>query len=56
MPLLAGRSGIFLVRQLMVTKSGTRTGTWTVMHDQFNAQLTMPNIIALAAYAASREP
>ena len=55
-PSLAGRSAIFLVRQLMDMKSGARTGNWAVMHDQFNAHLTTPDIIALAAYAASRQP
>jgi cytochrome c553 len=55
-PSLAGPSAIFLVRQIMDMKSGARTGTWTPLHDQVNAKLDTGDIIALAAYAASREP
>jgi hypothetical protein len=33
-----------------------RLRTWTVLHDQFDAKLDTGDIIAFAAYAASRTP
>ena len=55
-PSLAGRSAIFLVRQLMDMQAGRRTGEWTTLHAPVNAKLDSGDIIALAAYAASRKP
>jgi cytochrome c553 len=55
-PSLAGREPIYLVRQLMDIKSGNRVGTWTVLMNQVVAKLDESDIIALAAYAASRQP
>ena len=55
-PSLAGRSAIFLVRQLMDMQAGRRTGEWTTLHAPVNAKLDTGDIIALAAYAASRAP
>jgi cytochrome c553 len=55
-PSLAGREPIYLVRQLMDIKSGNRVGTWTVLMNQVVAKLDESDIVALAAYAASRQP
>jgi cytochrome c553 len=55
-PSIAGRSAIYIVRQLMDMKSGARTGTWAVLHRPVVAKLDNNDIIALAAYTASLQP
>ena len=55
-PSLAGRDPIYLARQLMDIKSGNRTGAWITLMQQVVAKLDNDDIIALAAYAASRQP
>ncbi len=55
-PSIAGRDPMYLTRQLMDIKSGNRTGTWTVLMNQVVAKLDQDDIIALAAYVASRQP
>jgi cytochrome c553 len=55
-PALANREPVYLARQLMDIKSGNRTGTWAVLMNQVVARLDQDDIIALAAYVASRQP
>jgi cytochrome c553 len=55
-PSLAGRDAIYLTRQLLDIKSGNRTGAWITLMQQVVAKLDQDDIIALAAYAASRQP
>lgn len=55
-PSLAGRDPIYLTRQLMDIKSGSRTGAWITLMQQVVAKLDDNDIIALASYAASRQP
>jgi cytochrome c553 len=55
-PSLAGRDPIYLTRQLMDIKSGNRTGAWIALMQPVVAKLDENDIIALAAYAASRQP
>jgi cytochrome c553 len=55
-PSIAGREPMYLTRQLMDIKSGNRVGTWTVLMNQVVAKLDQDDIIALAAYVASRQP
>jgi cytochrome c553 len=55
-PSLASRDPTYLTRQLMDIKSGNRTGAWITLMQQVVAKLDNNDIIALAAYAASRQP
>jgi cytochrome c553 len=55
-PSLASRDPSYLSRQLMDIKSGNRTGAWITLMQQVVAKLDTDDIIALAAYAASRQP
>jgi len=55
-PSLAGRDAIYLTRQLTDIKSGNRTGAWITLMQQVVAKLDESDIIALSAYAASRQP
>jgi cytochrome c553 len=55
-PSLAGRDPMYLTRQLMDIKKGSRTGAWVPLMQQVVAKLDTDDIIALAAYAASRQP
>ena len=55
-PSIAGRSTIFIVRQLMDMKSGRRVGAWSSLHDAVDANLDTGDIIALAAYVTSLNP
>lgn len=55
-PSLAGRDPMYLTRQLMDIKAGNRTGAWITLMQQVVAKLDQNDIIALAAYAASRQP
>src|SRR5258708_39664575 len=55
-PAIAGRSPMYLTRQLLDLKSGARTGTWAVLMQQVVAKLDEGDVLALAAYVASRQP
>jgi cytochrome c553 len=55
-PSLAGRDPMYLTRQLMDIKKGSRTGAWVPLMQPVVAKLDDGDIIALAAYAASRQP
>jgi cytochrome c553 len=55
-PALAGRSPSYLFRQLYDLKHGSRAGSWAALMQPVVANLDEPDMIALAAYAASREP
>jgi cytochrome c553 len=55
-PPIAGRSPMYIYRQLNDIKSGTRSGLWTPLMKRVVAQLTDDDMIAISAYLASREP
>lgn len=55
-PRLAGRSPSYLMRQLYDVQNGTRTGAATALMKVVVANLTQDDMLALAAYIASREP
>lgn len=55
-PPLAGRSPSYLFRQLYDIKHGTRAGSWTALMQPVVAKLDEDDLVALAAYAASRAP
>ena len=56
MPGLAGRSPSYLVRQLFDMKSGQRTGKRVELMKPVVAHLTPDDMLAIAAYLASRSP
>jgi cytochrome c553 len=53
-PGIAGRSPSYTVRQLFDTQRGTRTGVWADLMKPVVANLTNDDMLAIAAYAASR--
>jgi cytochrome c553 len=55
-PALAGRSPSYLFRQLYDIQHGTRAGSWTALMQPVVAKLSEEEMVALAAYAASRAP
>jgi cytochrome c553 len=55
-PALAGRSPSYLVRQLYDLQSGARKGRWSPLMQATVAQLSVPDFVAIAAYAASLDP
>jgi cytochrome c553 len=55
-PALAGRSPSYLVRQLYDMKHGRRNGAWAALMRPVADALSMADMVALAAYAASRAP
>ena len=55
-PAIAGRSPSYIVRQMFDMKSGTRTGPGAHQMKPFLTQLTAEDMLAIAAYAASRQP
>jgi cytochrome c553 len=55
-PAIAGRSPSYIVRQLYDMKHGERTGSWSPLMAKVVAQLEEEDLVALAAYLASREP
>ena len=55
-PGLAGRSPSYIVRQLYDMKHGVRHGQWTELMKAVVAQLTDEDMVAIAAYTASRAP
>ncbi len=55
-PPLAGRSPSYLVRQMWDIKSGARNGAGAALMKEAVAKLMVEDMVALAAYAASRNP
>src|SRR3954447_916821 len=55
-PGIAGRSPSYTVRQLFDTQRGTRKGLWADLMKPVVANLTNEDMLAIAAYAASRVP
>jgi cytochrome c553 len=55
-PGLAGRSPSYLVRQLYDFQHGTRAGPWSPLMAPNVVKLTLDDMVALAAYAASLPP
>jgi cytochrome c553 len=55
-PPIAGRSTSYLVRQIYDIQSGARAGSASLLMQTVVAQLTMDDMIAIAAYVASLAP
>jgi cytochrome c553 len=55
-PPLAGRSPSYALRQMFDLQHGTRRGLWAPLMNAAVAKLTLDDMVAIAAYAASREP
>ncbi|HYM36472.1 MAG TPA: c-type cytochrome [Steroidobacteraceae bacterium] len=55
-PSLAGRSPSYIVRQLYDFKNGARVGANSALMMSVVANLTIDDMIAIAAYTSSREP
>lgn len=55
-PALAGRSPSYLFRQLFDMKHGVRNGPWAALMKAVVAPLSDEDMVAIAAYAASRTP
>jgi len=55
-PALAGRSPSYLFRQLYDIRYGTRAGSWTALMQPVVAELSEDEMVAIAAYVASRAP
>ena len=55
-PGIAGRSPSYTVRQLFDTQQGTRKGVWSDLMKPVVARLTTEDMLAIAAYTASRVP
>jgi cytochrome c553 len=53
-PGLAGRSPSYIVRQLYDIQQGTRKGTWSPLMKQVVDRLNQDDMIAIAAYVASK--
>ena len=55
LPGIAGRSPTYIVRQLSDIQHGTRAGVWTNLMKPVVAKLSSEDMIAIAAYLASRD-
>ena len=55
-PPLAGRSPSYAVRQLFDMKTGARRGPWAAMMKPMLEQMSVADMMAVAAYAASLDP
>jgi cytochrome c553 len=55
-PRIAGRSPSYIVRQLYDMQSGARAGTGSLPMKEVVAKLSLDDMIAIAAYTASRVP
>ena len=55
-PPLAGRSPSYTARQLFDFQSGARQGAWSGLMEGVVANLTLDDLVAIAAYTASRTP
>jgi cytochrome c553 len=55
-PGLAGRSPLYIARQLVLYQTGERAGGSAALMKAVSAKLDMDDVIAVAAYAGSRDP
>ena len=55
-PSIAGRSPSYIVRQLCDIQNGVRNGPWTQLMKESVAKLTIDDMVAIGAFAASRTP
>ena len=55
-PPIAGRSPSYLVRQLYDIKTGSRHGAWSPLMKEAVANLTIEDMVNIAAYVSSRMP
>jgi cytochrome c553 len=55
-PPIAGRQATYVVRQLFDMQDGTRSGTSAALMQQVVDRLTVDDMLAIAAYTASRQP
>jgi cytochrome c553 len=55
-PALAGRSPSFTMRQLFDMKEGTRRGPWSELMKPIVSRMTVQEMMAVSAYAASHNP
>jgi cytochrome c553 len=55
-PFLAGRSPSYLVRQLYDIQKGSRHGAWSPLMKAAVANLTLEDMVNIAAYVSSRTP
>ena len=55
-PRLAGRSPSYIVRQLYDFRSGARSGLWSPLMQGVVKDMSPDDLIAIAAYTASRKP
>jgi len=55
LPGIAGRSPTYIVRQLSDIQHGTRAGVWTNLMKPVVVKLNTDDMIAIAAYLASRD-
>jgi cytochrome c553 len=55
-PPIAGRQATYIVRQLFMIQNGGRSGPSVALMQQVVKNLTVDDMLALAAYTASREP
>jgi cytochrome c553 len=55
-PPIAGRQATYLVRQLVMIQDGARSGPSSALMQQVVKNLTIDDMLALAAYASSRAP
>ena len=55
-PPITGRQATYVVRQLFIMQNGDRSGPSVALMQQVVKDLTIDDMLALAAYTASREP
>ena len=55
-PGLAGRSPSYSARQLYDFQTGARRGAWSALMEDVVDDLTLEDLVAIAAYTASLEP
>ena len=55
-PPISGRQATYVVRQLFMIQNGDRSGSSVALMQQVVKDLTVDDMLALAAYTASREP
>ena len=55
-PALAGRSPSYVVRQLYDLQTGVRNGAWADLMDAAVENLTVEDMVNIAAYTASLTP
>jgi len=55
-PPIAGRQANYIVRQLFSMQDGSRAGSWAPLMAQAVRELSVDDMLAIAAYAASRSP